>query len=227
MGKRQTTTKPEPGGLPTAAPPAPGPAAAPETHIATAAEMVGRTRITGSIAIKAAAGTKFGDIDDLHLGLLLEKQVRQLKAADMAPVEEMLYLQARSLDVLYTHLLHRSMGCEQLPALQANLALALKAQAQCRTTLQTLADIKNPRAVAFVRQANIAQQQQVNNGAPAPRARTRETEPRSAPNELLEDGTHEQQQRMDPGAQAAPARGNPAVETVGAVDRSQDAGRQD
>ena len=184
--------------------------------------MVGRPRLTGSIAIKAAAATKFGEIDDVHLGLLLEKQVRQLKAGDMAPVEEMLYLQARSLDVLYTQLLHRSMRCEHLPALQANMALALKAQAQCRTTLQALADIKNPRAVAFVRQTNIAQQQQVNNSAPVARARTRVDQLEPAPNELLEDGTHEQQQRMVPGTQAAPARGDSTVEAVGAVHRAED-----
>ena len=48
------------------------------------------------------------------------------------------------------------------------LRLALKAQAQCRTTWESLAEIKNPRAVAFVRQANIAHgPQQVNNGTVA------------------------------------------------------------
>jgi len=30
------------------------------------------------------------------------------------------------------------------------------AQSQCRTTLEALAEIKNPRAVAFLKQANIA-----------------------------------------------------------------------
>lgn len=230
MGKPRTTRKPEPASLPAAPPlvePAPPAApAAPKAHISSGAEMVGLPRITGSVAIKAAAAKKFGEVEDLHLGLLLEKQVRQLKAGDMAPVEEMLYLQARSLDVLYTHLLHRGMGCEQIPGLQANLALALKAQAQCRSTLQALADIKNPRAVAFVRQANIAQQQQVNNGGPAPRACARAEEPEPASNELLEDGTHEQQQRMVPRAQAAPARGDSAVEAVGAVNGAADSRRQ-
>ena len=42
---------------------------------------------------------------------------------------------------------------------------ALKAQAQCRATLEALAEIKNPRPVAFVKQANISGgHQQVNNG---------------------------------------------------------------
>lgn len=41
----------------------------------------------------------------------------------------------------------------------------MKAQGQCSATLETFADIKNPRPVAFVKQANIAQNQQVNNNA--------------------------------------------------------------
>jgi hypothetical protein len=43
------------------------------------------------------------------------------------------------------------------------MRMALKAQAQCRATLETLATIKNP-SVVFARQANIAQgPQQANN----------------------------------------------------------------
>ena len=40
----------------------------------------------------------------------------------------------------------------------------MRAQGQCRATLQTLGELKNPRQVAFVKQANIANgYQQVNN----------------------------------------------------------------
>jgi hypothetical protein len=46
------------------------------------------------------------------------------------------------------------------------MRLALKAQSQCRATLETLVNIKNPRPVAFVQQANIANgPQRVNNMA--------------------------------------------------------------
>ena len=48
------------------------------------------------------------------------------------------------------------------------MRLALKAQSQCRATIEALTNIKNPRPVAYVRQANIGQAVQVNNGgAPA------------------------------------------------------------
>lgn len=51
--------------------------------------------------------------------------------------------------------------------LEAFLGLALKAQAQSRATILTLVDLKYPRQVAFVKQANIANgAQQMNNGAP-------------------------------------------------------------
>jgi hypothetical protein len=110
---------------------------------------------------------------------------------------------------------------EHLNAAEIYLRAALKAQAQSRATIEALAEIKSPRAVAFVKQANIAAgPQQVNNGAPASHAHAGEI-PKSA-NELLEDATHEQQQRMVPGAQAAPARGDTTLEAVGAIHRAKD-----
>ena len=52
---------------------------------------------------------------------------------------------------------------EYVDHLDRYMRLALKAQGQCRATLETLATIKNP-PVVFARQANIAQgPQQVNN----------------------------------------------------------------
>jgi len=45
------------------------------------------------------------------------------------------------------------------------LKLALRAQNQCRATIETLSVVKNPPTATFVRQANIAAgHQQVNNG---------------------------------------------------------------
>ena len=146
-----------------------------------------------------------------------------VNGGSLATAERLLFAQAATLNVLFAELTRRAalnMG-KHLDATETYLRLALKAQAQSRATVQTLAEVKQPRTVAFVRQANIAQQQQVNNGAPVSHARTEES-PKPA-NELLEDTTHEQQQRMVPGAQAAPARGDPAVEAVGAVHRAEDA----
>jgi hypothetical protein len=79
---------------------------------------------------------------------------------------------------------------------------------QCAPTLAT---IKNPQPVAFVKQANIAHNQQVNNSAPAPRARENEI----AQNQLLEQTDGE---RLDFGTTATAGRIDQAMETVGTVD---------
>src|SRR5690606_26950893 len=111
------------------------------------------------------------------------------------------------------------------------MRLALKAQSQCRTTLETLAAIKNP-PVVFAKQANIAHgPQQVNNGSAAdfatstrgharPQAENWPTEQ----NELLPDA-HNGCTHVDPRATPAPARGYPAMEAVAAIHRPQDPGR--
>jgi hypothetical protein len=53
---------------------------------------------------------------------------------------------------------------EYIKAADTYLRLALKAQSQCRATLETLATIKNP-PIVYARQANIANgPQQINNG---------------------------------------------------------------
>ena len=146
----------------------------------------------------------------------------QASAGNLERMERMLSAQAQTLNIMFTELARRAavnMG-ERLDATETYLRLALKAQAQSRATVEALSEMKNPRSVAFIRQANVAQQQQVNNGTPALHAHARE---RPKPeNELLEDATHEQQQRMVPGAQAAPAGGNSPMETVGAQHRPED-----
>ena len=102
----------------------------------------------------------------------------------MAGPEAMLVTQAHALDSIFTELARRSalnMG-EYIEASEKYMRLALKAQAQCRATIETLAALKNP-PIVIARQANISNgPQQVNNGAPPPRAEETPT----APNELLE-----------------------------------------
>ena len=202
-------------------PAAAAPSPQPERQSLRAHQILNRPTVMGLVATKAAAGKMLGDIDDAELLAGTMSQVQAIKGGDLAPVEAMLYSQAKVLEALFTRLVHRGMAQDNIAPFQANMSLALKAQAQCRATLQTLVEAKQPRAVAFVKQANISQQQQVNNGAPASRAHAGEI-PKPT-NELLEDATHEQQQWMVPGAQAAPARGNPALEAVGAVNRAEDA----
>lgn len=93
------------------------------------------------------------------------------------------------------------------------MRLALKAQAQARSTSETLALMKNP--MPYIKQANIAHgHQQVNNGQKEVNASKQPTgagNPQSEPNKLLEA---DHGQRMDLGAQKEAGRSN---QTVGAV----------
>ena len=120
---------------------------------------------------------------DMHC---LEKAVRQsteaIHSGDMKVVEAMLYGQAVALQTMFTNLARRA-DCQQgrLDNIETLLKLAFKAQNQCRMTLETLSNVKNP-PVVYARQANITSgPQQVNNGL------THATEKTITQNELLED----------------------------------------
>jgi hypothetical protein len=115
----------------------------------------------------------------------LRDRVRAVNSRNLTDPEATLVAQAHTLDVLFAHLTRRAvlnMG-HALNATETYFRLALKAQSQCRATLQTLADIKNPPTI-FARQANITNgPQQVNNGTCQHLARENSE---IKPNELLE-----------------------------------------
>ena len=156
------------------------------------------------------------------LGALVKELAIQVKAVndgDLGRAEEMLMVQAHTLDAIFNSLARRAaMNMGEYPdATDRYMRLALKAQSQCRATLETLAVIKNPPNVAFVKQANIAHNQQVNN-APAIPSRAREIE--NPQNELLEAQPHE---RLDTGTAGATVGADSALETVGEIDRAANA----
>jgi hypothetical protein len=100
------------------------------------------------------------------------------------------------------------------------MRLALKAQSQCRATLETLSAIKNP-PVVFARQANITNgPQQVNNGTlpgdvnTTSRSRTRKTE--IPP---IEQSRTSHELRANPRAPKATVTANSGVEALDEIDR--------
>jgi hypothetical protein len=153
----------------------------------------------------------------------LSAQVDAVHSGDMGRPEAMLITQAHTLNELFNNLTRRAasnMG-EYMNAVETYLRLALKAQSQCRATLETLSAVKNP-PVVYARQANIAQgHQQVNNGTtPRRESRTRENETSQSKqsgddSELLSDARTSQ----------AESRIDPSLEAVGEVDRAEDEGR--
>jgi hypothetical protein len=146
----------------------------------------------------------------------LERQAKAASANDLARLESMLTMQAHTLDALFSNLAIRARNTLQYPqAWERFMRMALKAQSQCRTTIETLAEIKNPKPVAFVKQANIAAgPQQVNNGVSAPSRAGNSNQP----NEVLEAITDGD--RLEHGAAGTAGVGNPALAPLGKGDRA-------
>ena len=164
-----------------------------------------------------AWGKFAGTVDLTELVTNLREQVKDVADGNMRPVEAMLYGQAVALQTMFTSLSRRAAANDGLKQFQVNLTLALKAQAQCRATLEALAEIKNPRPVAFVKQANIANgPQQINNAAPANRTEadiqpTHARQNAGPPNELLE---HQHGNRLDPEAKSEAVGADPHLDAV-------------
>jgi hypothetical protein len=153
----------------------------------------------------------------------LSSQANLVGAGNLDRTKAMLINQAHTLDAIFNNLARRSAlnAGEYLGACDTYMRRALRAQSQCRATLETLGEIVNPSAVAFVRQANIAHgPQQVNNGPPPAEAS------RAGQSELRQSKLLEQQcnERMDAGAAHAAGSGNSTVEALGVVNGTKDDG---
>jgi hypothetical protein len=142
---------------------------------------------------------------------------KRVNSNDMKDVEATLISQATALNVMFGELSRRAannMG-EYIQASEVYFRMALKAQNQCRMTLETLSNIKNP-PVVYARQANIANgPQQVNNGTMP--SRTHADENRNQPNKVLEHGN---EQRMDKATQGETGASDSSLETVAAGNRT-------
>ena len=86
-------------------------------------------------------------MDTPTLMAALRDQAAALQGGDLAHAEAMLINQASSLEALFVRLTERAMEQTRMPNLEGFMRLALRAQSQCRATLETLAIIKNPPVV--------------------------------------------------------------------------------
>jgi hypothetical protein len=143
------------------------------------------------------------EIDSTALTLRVQELIKEVSAGDLSNMEVMLAAQAITLDSIF----HRLAGQAQLNIGQyANtvdtyLRLGLKAQAQCRSTIEALAAIKTPKQ--YINQTNVANLMQVNNSQ-----------------ERLETKNGE---RMDIRAQAASGRDDQELATLEVFDGSKNA----
>lgn len=118
--------------------------------------------ITGSICIDALVD-------------VLREQAAAVCQNDMSNIEGMLMNQATALQCLFARLSEKALGAEYVSTFDTMMKMSLRAQSQCRATLETLAAIKNPPLV-IAKQANVTSgPQQINNGVEAS-SRARENE---------------------------------------------------
>jgi hypothetical protein len=156
--------------------------------------------------------SRLGDVCQPNINALIDElggQVEAVNEGDMSRPEALLIAQAHTLDALFGRLLDASiknMG-EYLSATESYMRLALKAQSQCAQTIRVLNELKSPKNVAFIQQANLSNGHQQVNNSPA-----REND--NQQNELLEAQHGE---RLDFGTQAAAGGADKDMETVGAI----------
>jgi hypothetical protein len=159
------------------------------------------------------------DLEVPDLVVEMRKAGDEAVAGDMGRVERMLTNQLMTLDAIFNNMAQRSHRQDTFKGIEVLMRLALKAQAQARSTAEALAVIKNP--MPYIKQANIAHgHQQVNNGTKTDQyaqARTHAGNSETEPNKLLEA---DHGQRLDIGAQAQAGRGHQALEAVGAFHRA-------
>ena len=169
-------------------------------------------RIIQTAEAKSALGEH---IDVPTLMETLREQAGMVNRNDLSQAEAMLINQATALQSLFARLTERALSTDNLSYFEGLMRMALRAQNQCRTTLETLSDIKNP-PVIFAKQLNIAQgHQQVNNSNTMPLAHAHAGKNEILQNELLE--VQHGAEKMDAGATSEPIGNDPAMEALGEV----------
>ena len=201
----------------------------PQQHSETLADAFAHASLQPTVQASMTLMEYNKNVGEMSINTLvadLSKQCDLASKGDLARAEALLTAQAHTLDALFNNLARRAavnMG-EYMIATETYLRLALKAQGQCRATLETLAAIKNPQPVAFVRQANIAHgPQQVNNGPAQPGEPSRAAKTENQQNKLLEA---ENGERLDLKTAGAASEADSSLETVGAVHRPKDSSRK-
>ena len=187
-------------------------------------EMALESSINTAIVIEGYQKNLNGpSVDIVELIRGLRDTCKTVRAGDLSHLESMLIGQAKALETMFTSLARRSQEQDQLKHYATFLTLALKAQSQSRATIQAVVDLKYPRQVSFVKQANISNgPQQVNNATDSVRNSSTEShakESQSSHNKLFEDRRNECA-KLDARATSATGRRHQTVETVGAVNGS-------
>ena len=169
-----------------------------------------------STAVKESFNIGLGDDFSFQSTMqVLEQTIAQIQSGDLSKIEEMYISQAVALEVMFASLARRAKAQEKLLQYETHMRFALKAQNQCRATLQALVQLKQPSNTTFVKQANIAQgHQQVNNLA----------EKNITPQNKLLKGSYAE---LDTGTTTTPTGIDTTLEALGKINGRKNTGRQE
>ncbi len=173
-------------------------------------QAIARTMISPTLQSAATINEYVNSPVDLDLQAIidcLEKEVSLVKNGNFDSIEQMMLVQAYTLDVIANNLFRRSKNQEYLNQLEVHLKLGLRAQSQSRANLEALVNMKTPKT--RLNQTNIAHNQQINNSL----------RNENWPNELLEKTDGE---RLDGETPQEAVRVNPELATVGEQHRAKD-----
>lgn len=155
-------------------------------------------------------------LDLSTLSKTLSEQNEDLFSGDMRRVESMLFDQSQVLQTLFTYFIQNMSEAKYIDNLEVYTRLALKAQNQCRQSLATLGELKNPKRATFIKQQNNAVNQQINQNENSKKLE-------KEANELLEVIPSE---RLDTRETQETIGANSELETVATVNGAEDGSRQ-
>lgn len=151
----------------------------------------------------------------------LREQTQAVHQGDMTVAEAMLMNQATALQSLFVKLTETGLQASLLRQQETALRLALKAQSQCRATLEALSNIKNP-PIVYAKQANVTTgPQQINNGVlPGAYHEPAGTRQKKIQKNKLEEIHHEQEQWLDTGTPGAAGGAHSRAKALAPIHRA-------
>ena len=178
-----------------------------KTELETAEQIAKLAVSPGMSSQRVVAAAERNEGLDEHLDIpqlmaVLKAESERLSEGKSEEVGPILANQALALQSLFSRLTESALSQSHMSNIGAIMRLALRAQSQCRATLETLSSL-NKAPTVFAQQANVATNQQIN----------------YAQNQLLGDDDELRQDTRAPGAEKAV---NPKMEALGEVDRAED-----
>lgn len=152
-----------------------------------------------------------------------QNKIEEVKNGDLSELEAMLVSQSFLLNTVFNVFTQRATNnfSEYPKAAQTYINIALKAQSQSRNTVEAINEIKNPKSVTITKQANIADQQIVNNGTMNTSARAEINTTES--NELLSEVINE---KVDTRGTQETKRANQTMEAMATINRRKNNSRE-